>query len=441
LTSFKDQCLLFVGLCTMALRALGIATLATLASSTVAGSSQCADGIWCKQVYASRLTFDCRLGWPTGRVHGNVMLLHGFPEWADMYDDTMRALAARGYASAACDQRGYSPGASPNDTASYHYDTLRQDVFHVAWAVGFKKFHLVGHDHGGALGWVVAGTGSKKILSYTSLSIPHLDAFSLALMGPEPDLQQQCASQYFNMFVETNSATSHNNLFCNAFKNDRLDCDTVQRGLYWYNGARNAGYMAIPPIFDASEMMSQGGYCAASAPLRGAWGSGSGESPKEGQPQQKRAGDIHVPTLFVCGSSDTSLLCNRPYAKSSENYCRAGYTYLEVNCGHDLLSCEQQPETQKVIAAIVDHIVDSGSVDCLDSPSDWVSGGGGSDRESCSVYASLNYCTPAGGEGSGWKSEWGKISDWANRDGLSALEACCACGGGRSNGVKTDMVV
>lgn len=79
---------------------------------------------------------------------------------------------------------------------------------------------------------------------------------------------------------------------------------------------------------------------------------------------------------------------------------------------------------------------------CVDSPSNWVSGGdSSSDQESCSVYASYNYCTSTGGEGSGWKSSWGKISDWANSDGLSAADACCACGGGRSNGMKTDMVV
>lgn len=81
------------------------------------------------------------------------MLLHGFPEFANMYDDLMRALAGAGYTSVACDQRGYSAGASPTDVESYNYDILRDDVFNIAEAVGFQEFHLIGHDHGGALGW------------------------------------------------------------------------------------------------------------------------------------------------------------------------------------------------------------------------------------------------------------------------------------------------
>lgn len=285
-------------------------------------------------------------------------MLHGFPEWADMYDGTMRALADSGYASVACDQRGYSPNA-PNDTASYHYDELRDDVFAVGSAVGFEQFHIVSHDHGGLIGWVVAGTGSSRVLSLTSLSTPHVDALSSALIGPEADLQQQCASQYFTMFMENNSARSHNNFWCNFFETDRMDCDTLQRGFYWYNGASDAGYMAIPPAFNASYMASQGGYCASSAAVRAAWGPGSGELPQDGQNQTKAVGMIHVPTLFVCGATDSSILCNRPYALSTETYCDAGYTYLEVDCGHDLLSCGQQTETDKVIAAIVAHIAES----------------------------------------------------------------------------------
>ena len=83
----------------------------------------------------------------------------------------------------ACDLRGYSPGASPDALRDYHYDVLVSDVFALAEAAGFSDFHLVGHDHGAALGWVVSSQSQGKILSYTAMSVPHTNRFSDALCG------------------------------------------------------------------------------------------------------------------------------------------------------------------------------------------------------------------------------------------------------------------
>jgi len=95
---------------------------------------------------------------------------------------------------------------------------LRDDVFAIAAASNFSKFHLVGHDHGACLGWVSAGSaeGRAKVLSYSSLSIPHPTAFNAALAGPAGDLQQQIASQYFTMFVLNDSAAIHNDFWYNS---------------------------------------------------------------------------------------------------------------------------------------------------------------------------------------------------------------------------------
>ena len=149
-----------------------------------------------------------------------------------MYMPLMRAFATKGYASAACNQRGYSPGVKPDDEKAYNYDVLRSDIFAVATAVGFTNFRmpdfcdahvhthvpramhvhvcirvfvtssvactdLVGHDHGGVLGWAAAASdeGKTRLLSYSSLSIPHVDAFSSGLYGPSADIEQQIASQ------------------------------------------------------------------------------------------------------------------------------------------------------------------------------------------------------------------------------------------------------
>ena len=86
----------------------------------------CSDGITCRTVNASGLSFDCRFAVPTTTPATNttVMLLHGFPEWSVMYVNLMRTLSSHGYSSVACNQRGYSPGAAPAGVTNYNYNTL-----------------------------------------------------------------------------------------------------------------------------------------------------------------------------------------------------------------------------------------------------------------------------------------------------------------------------
>ena len=101
-----------------------------------------------------------------------VLLLHGFPETSAMWTPLIDALAAAGYRVVAFDQRGYSPGARPSDVGDYALDTLAADVLAVADAVGFERFHLVGHDWGCVVGWTVVAR-EARVESWTAVSIPH----------------------------------------------------------------------------------------------------------------------------------------------------------------------------------------------------------------------------------------------------------------------------
>jgi hypothetical protein len=62
---------------------------------------------------------------------------------------------------------------------------------------------------------VAAEDGKKadpRIKSLTALSVPHLDAFSDGLYGPNADKDQQIASQYFTVFNLPDSAKLNFNL-------------------------------------------------------------------------------------------------------------------------------------------------------------------------------------------------------------------------------------
>jgi pimeloyl-ACP methyl ester carboxylesterase len=114
-----------------------------------------------------------------------VLLLHGFPQFGDSWLPVMHTLAAAGFRAVAVNQRGYSTGARPPDVSAYAVPNLIADVLAFADALvrtePAPRFHLAGHDWGGAVAWAVAAVRPDRIRTLTVLSTPHLDAFSAAL--------------------------------------------------------------------------------------------------------------------------------------------------------------------------------------------------------------------------------------------------------------------
>ena len=111
-----------------------------------------------RDIAANGMMFRCRTDGATGEP---VVLLHGFPETSHMWTALMPKLAAAGYRCLAPDQRGYSPGARPDDVEAYSYRNLASDIFALADAAGFDCFHLVGHDWGGGFVARLVASGSS----------------------------------------------------------------------------------------------------------------------------------------------------------------------------------------------------------------------------------------------------------------------------------------
>ncbi len=125
------------------------------------------------------LTFDVRdLGPTDGEV---VVLLHGYPESKESWDEVAPRLTDAGYRVLAPDQRGYSPGARPRGRRAYALDRLMGDVLALADAVGAARFHVVGHDWGGVVAWGLGTHHGDRLASLTSLTTPHPSAFARSL--------------------------------------------------------------------------------------------------------------------------------------------------------------------------------------------------------------------------------------------------------------------
>jgi pimeloyl-ACP methyl ester carboxylesterase len=93
-----------------------------------------------------------------------VVLLHGWPLNADMWEYQAVALVAAGHRVVAYDRRGF--GRSEQPGSGYDYDTFADDLFSVMGALGLENATLVGFSMGG--GEVVryfgrhAGQGAAK---------------------------------------------------------------------------------------------------------------------------------------------------------------------------------------------------------------------------------------------------------------------------------------
>lgn len=126
-----------------------------------------------------------------------VILLHGFPQTSRMWDDLMPQLAAQGFRCLAPDLRGYSSGARPHDLAAYKLSEIVADVRAFADAHHCDRFHLIGHDWGAAVGWILLGQVAERISSWTAISIPHLQGFIEAIQS---NPAQKRKSMYMKLF-------------------------------------------------------------------------------------------------------------------------------------------------------------------------------------------------------------------------------------------------
>ena len=125
-----------------------------------------------------------------------VILLHGFPEshrtWrgvAPLLQDDFRLVMP--------DQRGFAGSDRLQNEEAYKADTLVDDIFALADALGIDRFALVGHDWGGAIAWPAALRGDPRLTRLAIVNAPHPLIFQKSVIE---DADQRAASQYITAF-------------------------------------------------------------------------------------------------------------------------------------------------------------------------------------------------------------------------------------------------
>ncbi len=102
-----------------------------------------------------------------------VLLLHGYPQTHAIWHRVAPRLAER-FTVVAADLRGYGDSekpASDPDHASYSKRAMAQDLVQAMDQLGFRTFHLVGHDRGGRVGHRLALDHPERLRTIAVLDI------------------------------------------------------------------------------------------------------------------------------------------------------------------------------------------------------------------------------------------------------------------------------
>lgn len=133
------------------------------------------------QISANDLVFDALASGP--RDGELVLLLHGFPQSAEIWRPALRTLGDAGFRAVAPNQRGYSQGACPEEVLAYRVSELADDVRLIAERLGRRRFHVIGHDWGGTVAWALAAHAAASLGTVTAVATPHTRALAKALRG------------------------------------------------------------------------------------------------------------------------------------------------------------------------------------------------------------------------------------------------------------------
>ena len=131
-----------------------------------------------------------------------VVLLHGFPEAAFVWDEVMLRLAPRARCVAP-NQRGYERSSAPAGVSAYRVKHLMGDLVALIEALGAPLDLLVAHDWGGAVAWNLAAQRPDLIDRLLIINSPHPATF-LRELRDNP--RQQQASAYMNFLCRPDAA-------------------------------------------------------------------------------------------------------------------------------------------------------------------------------------------------------------------------------------------
>ena len=100
-----------------------------------------------------------------------VLLLHGFPDSRHLWRHQVPALAGAGFRALAPDLRGFGDAPKPAGVPAYALERVIDDLIGILDALGVERAHVVGHDWGAVVAWLLASTRPERVASLTALTV------------------------------------------------------------------------------------------------------------------------------------------------------------------------------------------------------------------------------------------------------------------------------
>ena len=114
-----------------------------------------------------------------------VILLHGFPDTGDVWRKQVPALVQQGFRAIVPDMRGRGRSSKPDAVSDYRLSSIVRDVTGILDALRIERAHVVGHDWGAGVAWLVAALAPERVDRLVAISVgapgaaarPTLEAF------------------------------------------------------------------------------------------------------------------------------------------------------------------------------------------------------------------------------------------------------------------------
>ena len=107
-----------------------------------------------------------------------AILLHGFPDDHSVWTDLTPHLVEAGYRVITPDLRGFGDTDMAGPVSAYDmFAGAMPDVIAILDHLGVRRAHLVGHDFGATLAWLLAAMHGDRFSTLTALSVGHQRSF------------------------------------------------------------------------------------------------------------------------------------------------------------------------------------------------------------------------------------------------------------------------
>jgi pimeloyl-ACP methyl ester carboxylesterase len=100
-----------------------------------------------------------------------VLLLHGFPDSSHLWRHQIPALVGAGFRTIAPDLRGFGESDKPQEVKAYGLMNVVKDVVGLMDSLAIGKAHVVCHDFGAAVGWLLALLHPDRVERFVPLSV------------------------------------------------------------------------------------------------------------------------------------------------------------------------------------------------------------------------------------------------------------------------------